>query len=65
MGGEFGPVEAGAGVMAEVVAFVHEVDVVEDGDGAGEVVVGMLGIAEGMLHPGSDGHDEVHGEKGE
>jgi hypothetical protein len=63
MGGHLGPVQARAMVMTEVVAFVHEVYVIEDGYGIYKIIIGLIRITEGVLNPRCDGHYEVHGEK--
>src|SRR6202167_1158152 len=59
-----GPVQAGTVVMAQVVAFVHEVQLVEERHGVCKIIFGMFRIAEGVLHPGGERHDEVHAEQG-
>src|ERR1700689_1076092 len=64
MGGHLGPVQAGTVVMAQVVAFVHEVQLVEERHGVCKIIFGMFRIAEGVLHPGGERHDEVHAEQG-
>lgn len=57
------PVQARAVVMAEVIPLVHEVHFINDGHGMREIIFGIFRVAEGVLHPGGDGHNEVHGEK--
>src|ERR1700691_5902617 len=63
MGGHLGPVQAGTVVMAQVVAFVHEVQLVEERNGICKIIFGMFRVAEGVLHPCGERHDEVHAQQ--
>src|SRR5208283_1630078 len=63
MGWHLGPVQARSVVMTEVVSLVHEVHLIQDGHGISEIILGVFRVAEGMLNPCGDCHDEVHEEK--
>ena len=47
-------------VMAEVVAFIHEVQLIKQRHGIRKKILGTFRIVESMLHPSSDRRDGVH-----
>src|SRR5215510_14317661 len=57
-----GPVKARTVVMTEVVTFVHEVQLIHNGHGIREIIIGAFWITISVLDPCGDCVDEIHAE---
>src|SRR5215468_3659677 len=58
-----GPVKTGTMVMAKMITFIHEVDLVHDGHGICKIVVGTFWVTESVLNPCGNGIDKIHAKK--
>src|SRR5256886_9288862 len=63
MNWHLGPVKTGTVVMAEVVSFVHEVHLIHNGHGIGEIIFRTFRVTEGVPDPCGDCVDEIYAEK--